>query len=130
MTLPYRPPGDLTAESFENVDITLTDLFVALLRKGQTVVEGRRFTNCRLQGPAVLLSIEGNTFNSVNFGFTDGDIASLILRQGSPTRVVGAIGMRHCVFDRCEFFGIGFTGPEEFLQTILALDPARQGGAS
>ncbi|MBU1346077.1 MAG: hypothetical protein KKA16_03885 [Alphaproteobacteria bacterium] len=130
MTMPYRPPGDLTAETFENVDITLTEMFVALLRKGQTSIDGRRFVNCRFQGPAVLLSIEGNTFDSVNFGFTDGDIASLILRQGSPTRVVGAIGMRHCVFERCEFFGIGFTGPEEFLQTILDLDPDKAGGAA
>jgi hypothetical protein len=35
--------------------------------------------------------------------------------------VVGAIPFRNCQFKGCSFFATGFTGPEAFLQQILAL---------
>lgn len=129
MTQPFQPGGredrvpvDAFAKSFENVDISLFDLYRAHLLKGERFISGRTFRDCRLEGPVVLLAAGGVTFEATDFGYTGGDIRNIILRPASPQTVVGAIPFKDCAFIGCQFFMVGFTGPESFLQQVLALD--------
>ncbi|MBI1682084.1 hypothetical protein [Caulobacter hibisci] len=119
---PGRTPTDAFAKTFENVDVSLFDLYRAHLQKGQTVIEGRTFRNCRLEGPVVLLVLGGVDFDATDFGYTGGDIRNIVLRPASPTTVVGAVPFKDCSFIDCQFYMVGFTGPDSFLQQILALD--------
>jgi hypothetical protein len=112
---------DLTATTFENVGLNLFDLFRAQFGEGKQLLEGLTFRNCRLEGPAVLLIIGGNRFDGVKFGVNVPDVRSLVLRPASPTAVVGALPVRDCTFIDCEFFAVGYTGPEAFLNELLAL---------
>ena len=117
-----RTPTDARAKLFENVDISLFDLYRANLGVGENLLEGRTFRGCRIEGPAVMLVLRGVTFDATDFGYSDGDIRNLVLRPAGPAKVVGTIPVQECAFIGCEFFGVGFTGPEDFLQQLLALD--------
>lgn len=112
---------DLTADHFENVAVSLVDLHRARLRLGQTAIVGVTFRNCRIEGPAVMLVVGGCQFSAVDFGFAGGDIRTLVLRPASPNGVVGAIPVRDCTFEGGQFFAVGYTGGESFLNQILAL---------
>jgi hypothetical protein len=117
-----RTPIDPFAKTFENVDISLFDLFRAHIQAGQTMISGRIFKNCRLEGPVVMLALGNTVFDATDFGYASGDIRNLVLRPASPEKVTGAIPFQNCAFIGCEFFAVGFTGPEAFLQQILALE--------
>lgn len=112
---------DLTAKTFNNVAISIFDLYREALRSGARFIEGRTFTNCRLEGPAVAAIISGVHFDNTDFGYTAGDVGRLVLRAASTTGVTGVIPFKDCTFKGCNFFAVGFTGPEDFLQQILAL---------
>lgn len=111
----------LTAKAFRGEAISLFELYREALRQGQTIIEGRTFTDCRLEGPAVVAILGGVHFDSTDFGYTGGDIGRIVWRSASATGVVGAIPFKDCTFKGCSFFATGFTGPEAFLQQILAL---------
>ena len=119
--MPWTVATDLTAKTFNGKAMTLSDLYRECVRGGQTIIEDRIFTNCRLEGPAVVAILGGVKFDTTDFGYTGGDIGRLVWRSASSTGVVGAIPFRNCVFSGCSFFATGFTGPESFLQQILAL---------
>lgn len=112
---------DLTAKSFENVALSLVDLHRTCLRSGEAVISGRTFTNCRVEGPAVMLALGGVTFDATDFGYTSGDIRNIVLFPASPTSVIGAIPVKDCVFKGCSFYALGFTGSPTFTDQILAL---------
>ena len=112
---------DLGAQTFDHVSIILHDIGRAALAAGQPTVTGRTFRNVRFEGPAVFLAAAGNSFDSTDFGYSGGDIRNLVLRPASPTQVIGAIPFQNCSFIGCRFFAVGFTGPEAFLQQLLAL---------
>jgi len=119
---PGRIVTDPYATEFNDLDIAIFDLYRAQLAKGQNIIRGRTFRNCHLEGPSVMLARSGVTFDETDFGPSGGDIASLVLRPASSTRVVGAIPFEDCAFIGCRFFSVGFTGPEVFLQQVLALE--------
>ncbi len=112
---------DLTATTFDGKAISVFDLYRETLRSGARVIEGRTFTNCRLEGPAVVAILGGVHFDSTDFGYAGGDVARMVLRSASPSGVVGVIPFKDCRFVGCSFFAVGYTGPEAFLQQILAL---------
>jgi len=117
---PIADAPDLNAAIFENVDIILYELFAAASRAGQGLIQGRTFTGCRFQGPAIILASAGVTFNDTNFGDSRGGIANLLLRPVGD-KAIGTIPMRDCHFIGCEFYGVGFTGPEEFIAQVSTL---------
>jgi len=123
-TLPINRPlavaADLNAERFENVDISLFDLFAAASAKGVPLVQGRTFRGCRLQGPAIVLVSNGVTFEDTNFGDGRGSINNLLMRPVGD-KAIGTIPLRDCQFIGCEFYGVGFTGTEEFIAQVAAL---------
>ncbi|WP_395945724.1 hypothetical protein [Brevundimonas sp.] len=117
---PLSDPSDLNAKTFENVDIILYELFAAASRQGEGLIQGRTFTGCRFQGPAIILASTGVTFADTNFGDSRGGIQNLLLRPVGD-KAIGTIPMRDCHFVGCEFYGVGFTGPEEFIAQVSTL---------
>lgn len=111
---------DLNAQAFEDVDLSLHELFMAAAARGPGLIQGRSFTGCRIQGPGVMLVSDGVTFDETNFGDSRGDIANLVLRPAGG-KAIGAVPVRDCAFVGCEFYGVGFTGAPEFLEQMLAL---------
>ena len=119
---PGRIPTDAMAKVFENVDISLFDLARAVMRAGQPTISDRVFRNCRIEGPAVMLVLDNVNFDATNFGPNGGDVRNLVLRPAGPEKVIGTIPVANCQFINCEFFGLGFTGADQFLDQLLALE--------
>jgi len=128
MTQSFQPAGrpgrtltDPFATTFEELDISLFDLFRANALAGRGELSGRTFSNCQIEGPALMLVSESVRFERTNFGVAKGDPATLLLRPVSPKLVTGAIPVENCAFIGCRFVGVGFTGSEAFIQEILSL---------
>ena len=85
---------------------------------GGAVIEGRTFTNCRIEGPALMLVLEGVHFERTNFGPTGGDIRNMLF-QPMGALGIGAIPVRNCTFTNCEFLALGITGGETLLQMLI-----------
>lgn len=117
---PLADAPDLNAARFENVDIILYELYAAASAQGAGLIQGRTFTGCRFQGPAIVLASSGVTFTDTNFGDSRGDIKNLLL-QPVGDKAIGTIPMRDCDFIGCEFYGVGFTGTDEFIAEVSAL---------
>jgi hypothetical protein len=111
---------DFTLSAYTNQAVSLVDLLRARMVDGQAVIRNVTFTNCRLEGPGVVLVL-GCHFEMSDFGNPAGDIRNLILRPASQTSVVGAIPVRDCAFHGGQLFAIGYTGGEGFLNQLLAL---------
>ena len=112
---------DLNAASFEDAMIWLPQLVQARMRAGDQVIRGRTFRNCLLAGPAVFLAVSGVQFDGCNFGWGGGDMKGLLLRPVSDEKVVGAVPFQDCSFIDCEFVNVGYTGPEKFIEAMLAV---------
>jgi uncharacterized protein YjbI with pentapeptide repeats len=121
---PGRIPTDPMARVFENVDISLFDLYRNSFWNGEQILKDRTFKGCQIEGPAVMTVLPGTNFDGVDFGQTGGDIRNLVLRPAGPQKVIGTIPVQNCTFIDCVFHGVGFTGPEDFLQQILSLKAA------
>jgi hypothetical protein len=107
----------------ENVDISMFDLYRTVMAKGQSIITGRTFRGCRIEGPVVMLVLSGTKFEATDFGATGGDIRNIVLRpasSGKGHRRDPRAGLR--LREACQFHGVGFTGPEPFLQQVLALE--------
>lgn len=117
---PLTDAPDLNATTFENVDIILYELYSAASAQGVPLVQGRTFRGCRFQGPAIVLVSNGVTFNDTNFGDGRGSIQNLLVRPVGD-KAIGTIPMRDCHFIGCEFYGVGFTGTDEFIEQVSAL---------
>lgn len=115
---------DLTATTFEDVDLNLHELHLANHRPNLGVITGRTFRGCRIQGPGVMLVSSGVHFTDCNFGDPDGDMRNLVLRPAGA-RALGTVPFRDTVFDGCEFWNVGFTGPEAVLNDLLAVGAPR-----
>lgn len=115
---------------YSNLDIWLPLLFHEAVLRGESVIEGKTFTNCRIQGPAVVVPISGCQFDACSMGNAEGDMGNLLFQPLGPTRVTGAIPLRDCAFHRCDFVGVAYTGAPDFLAQLRALPSAPGGGAA
>lgn len=111
---------DLTATVFEDQDLNLYELHTANHGAMLGVIEGRTFRGCRIQGPAVMLVSSGVRFDDCNFGDPDGDMRNLVLRP-TGARALGTVPFRDTLFEGCEFWNVGFTGPEPVLNDLLGV---------
>ena len=116
---PYRRATDLTKASFDGEAISLFELYRSVLEQGQSVILDRTFRNCGFEGPAVALILGGVNFDATDFGYTGGDIRNIILKPMSPQKVIGTIPIGRCSFINCQFFAVGFTGTEAFIDMLL-----------
>ena len=116
----FNPTPDISKRAFVDEDLALYDLFTHHMRTNRSVIDGITFTGCRIEGPAIMLVLDGTTFEATNFGESKGDIGNLVLR---PTRnmAIGAIPVRNCTFVGCEFAMLGFTGNAAILDQILSI---------
>jgi hypothetical protein len=116
---------DFDQPSYHRQAVSLVDLLRSRMARGERVVKDVTFSECRIEGPAVMLVL-GCHFEGSDFGNPSGDIRNLILRPASQTAVIGAIPVDACSFTRCAFVGVGYTGTDHFLDQLIAL--GRQNG--
>lgn len=110
---------DPRATEISGGHFALFDLYRANLQAGgEAVIEGRIFTDCFIEGPAVMLALEGVHFESTNFGPTGGDVRNMLFRPMTGRMAIGAIPVRNCTFRNCQFHTLGITGGEDLLQML------------
>ncbi|WP_426018566.1 hypothetical protein [Brevundimonas sp. DWR2-3-1b1] len=115
---PVNLASDFSLKTFENVDMSLHDLYVTCLAQGAVV--GRTFVGCRFDGPAIVLVGPGTTFDETNFGNPRGEMRNLLLKP-MGSKALGTVPMHDCTFIGCEFYNVGFTGSDEILEQLAAV---------
>ena len=121
-TTPSRTLDPLATE-FSGATFALFDLYRASVQAGGgVIIEGRSFKDCVLEGPALMLVLEGVHFQSTNFGPTSGDLRNMLF-QPMGNMGIGAIPVRNCTFTNCRFNTLGITGNEELLKLLIEQVP-------
>ena len=111
---------DPLAKEFTGGHFALFDLYRAQMQSGGgAIIEGRTFTDCHIEGPAVMLVLEGTHFESTSFGPTGGDMRNILFRPMSGLRAIGSIPVRNCTFRNCQFHTLGFTGSDDLLRMLV-----------
>ncbi len=109
---------------FNGGRFALFDLYRATLQTGGgAVLENRTFVDCQIEGPAVMLALEGVLFDGVNFGAVGGDMRNMLFQPMSGRMAIGAIPVRNCTFRNCQFQTLGITGGEELLNMLVEQVP-------
>jgi len=103
--------------SFEKEAVWLPSLAVQHWNAGQMTIDGKTFTDCVIEGPAVVAVMSGSVFESCAMGTTS-DVRSLLYRPVSQTKLAGVIGMSNCRFVRCRFVQVGFTGTDDLIEQL------------
>ncbi|WEK57651.1 MAG: hypothetical protein P0Y52_14075 [Candidatus Brevundimonas phytovorans] len=116
ITLELLGPGP----EFTKASVWLPQLFMETSRAGSPTIENLTFTECLIEGPAVLLPLAGCTFDGCNMGDAHGDPRNLLLQPVGPQRVTGAIPLKNCKFINCRFLGVGFTGTPAYLDEMVS----------
>jgi hypothetical protein len=101
---------------FTGESIWLPMLAVHHLNAGQTVITGKTFTDCLIEGPAVMVAIKDVALDGCNMGVTSNPMNLMYKPLGDM--IIGAVGVSDCRFVRCRFVQVGFTGPEPFLNEL------------
>ena len=109
----------LHAQGFNSSHIWLPLMSMHLLRNGVHVIEGRTFTECQIDGPAVMMPVGGVQFNGCAMGLTSDPITLVLKPMGS--HAAGVIAVKDCKFERCRFNGIGFAGDDAFIETFKTI---------
>ena len=110
---------------YENAEFDLALLYRAFTLENLTAIQNRTFNRCRIVGPAVLLAAGGVRFSNCDMGPTGDDVRNLLLKPMGPRQVIGTIPVQDCVFEGCQFFAIGYTGADAFLEEVrTALSPS------
>lgn len=77
------------------------------------------FENCLIVGPAVVGILDACQFDHCTFNYDGrGTIENILWSLPDDEWVVGCIGLRACLFERCEFRSIGFAGRPETLDNM------------
>jgi hypothetical protein len=110
---------DPRATEFRGGRFGLLDLYRASMQAGGgALIEGRTFTDCTIEGPAVILVLENVSFDRTNFGPTGGDMRNMLFRPMGDM-AIGAIPVRNCSFTNCRFLTLGITGNDELLNMLV-----------
>lgn len=113
-------PTDLgTRIEFNKVLVPLGQLFDAAMEAGQVGIVGRRFVDCVIRGPAVLLPNRGTKFVECNMGDVSGDVRNLFLKPAGPM-IIGGMPLDDCLFQGCLFFAVGLAGNDAFIDGFAA----------
>ena len=88
--------------------VRLADLAVA-----RATIKDRRFENCLILGPAVVIPTGGGVISDCEF---DGSLEETIWEIPENVGRIGAIGLDNTDFISCRFQGVGFAGPAEFVR--------------
>jgi len=101
---------------FTKEAVWLPMLSVYHLNAGQTVITGKTFTDCVIEGPAVMVALNDVALDGCNMGVTSNPMNLMFKPLGDM--IIGAVGVANCRFIRCRFVQVGFTGPETFLNEL------------
>ena len=105
----------LSATYFSKQHIRICDLAV------DNRIYERLFEDCHIYGPAVVV-ITGDGI--IIQCCLEGSYDNLFMYLADTQKeVIGPIELADCVFRRCHFHGVGFTGPREFLDKIKLSAP-------
>jgi hypothetical protein len=111
--------------TFEKEAIWLPLLASHQMNGGDPVIRGKTFTDCMIQGPAVIVALGGLSLDGCNLGIASKPENLMFRPMGD--QIVGAISMADCSFIRCRFAQVGFTGQDEGLQALIdSLTPASE----
>jgi len=104
--------------SFEKEAVWLPMLAVNHWNADEMTIVGKTFTDCLIEGPAVMAVLEGTSFEGCSMGvFTD---VRTLLFSPLGEKMAGVVGVANCQFIRCRFAQIGFTGSPEMLAEFQA----------
>jgi len=82
-------------------------------------IADKTFTDCVIEGPAVMAVMNGTRFESCVMGATD-DVRTLLYRPVGKTKMAGVVGVSNSTFIRCRFVQVGFTGADDLLAQLEA----------
>ena len=102
---------------FEKEAVWLPQLTVQHWNAGQMSIKDKTFTDCLIEGPAVMAVMDGTNFDSCSMGATT-DVRNLLYRPVGQVKMAGVVGMSNCRFVRCSFVQVGFTGSDELLAQL------------
>ena len=115
-----NPAIDFAKTAFVDEDFALYDLYIHNLRANRAIVENTTFTSCRIEGPGIMLVLDGTSFDRTNFGESKGNISTAIQRP-TGTMAIGSSPVRNCTLVNCEFYMLGFTGNEQIVEQLLKI---------
>lgn len=75
------------------------------------IVDGHKFEDCAIKGPAVLVLLHDCHVSNSSVGSPEAIWPPLPSNRG----YIGAIGVQNCSFNKCRFEGIGFAGNEQLI---------------
>ena len=102
--------------AFEKEAVWLPSLSVHHLNAGQTTIDGKTFTDCVIEGPAVMAVMTGTVFDGCNMGVAKNPRTLLLKPLGDM--IAGVVGMSNCRFVNCRFVQVAFTGSDEMLAEL------------
>jgi hypothetical protein len=95
---------------FQGEDVTLSRLAGV-----EATIDGFRFQDCVILGPAVLV-MQDVQLVDCDFG---GEPSELLWEiSDERQRVMGAILVSDSVFEKCRFINVGFAGPTAFVEAF------------
>lgn len=106
--------------TFDKEAVWLPSLAVQHWNAGQMAIDGKTFTDCVIEGPAVMAVMNGTVFDSCAMGTTS-DMRTLLYRPLSQDKMAGLVGVSNCRFVRCRFVQVGFTGSDALLEELLGI---------
>ena len=114
--------------TFEKEAVWLPSLAVQHWNADQMFIDGKTFTDCLIEGPAVMAVMTGTVFENCAMGTTT-DVRNLLYRPVGQTKMAGVVGMANCRFVRCRFVQVGFTGSDQLIDELTAgIKPLSQAG--
>ncbi|HWW11922.1 MAG TPA: hypothetical protein VN018_05355 [Brevundimonas sp.] len=108
----------VSRDAFEKEAIWLPAMAVQHWNAGKMSIEGKTFTDCLIEGPAVIAVMNDTTFDSCAMGTTT-DTRNLLYKPMGQ-KLAGVVGMSNCTFVRCRFAQVGFTGSDGLLEQLQA----------
>jgi hypothetical protein len=105
--------------TFEKEAVWLPMLAVQHWNAGEMSIKDKTFTDCVIEGPAVMAVMNGTTFDSCAMGTTT-DVKALLYRPVSDVKMAGVVGVSNCRFVRCRFVQVGFTGSDQLLDEMAS----------
>jgi len=113
------PPDLSQRKVFEDIQIPFSIFFRQMAMSGVSIIQDRAFRRCRIEGPAVMLVLDGVAFDGCDMGPNGGDVRNMLLRP-MASKVIGAVPVAMCLFENCTFTAVGFTGEERHLNAFQA----------
>ena len=101
---------------FTREAVWLPSLSVHHLNAGQTTIDGKTFTECVIEGPAVVAILAGVKLDGCHLGVATNPRSLLYRPMGE--KLAGVIGLSNCRFVNCRFVQVGFTGSDEMLEHL------------